>query len=61
MAYPKPTQGNPRRCEKARLEKGLSAATADIALNEFRTTMQQKLEQQRTIADAIELPNEQQL
>lgn len=46
---------------KARLEKGLSAATADIALDEFRTTMQQKLEQQRTIADAIELSNEQQL
>ena len=46
---------------KSRLEKGLSAATADVALEEFRDTMQQKLEQRRTIADAIELPNEPQL
>ena len=46
---------------KARLEKGLSVATADIALDEFRKTVQQKLEQRRSIADAIELTNEQQL
>lgn len=46
---------------KSRLEKGLSAATADVALEEFCTTMQQKLEQRRTIADVIELPNEKQL
>lgn len=46
---------------KQRLENGLPVATADIALEEFRDTMQKKLEQRRTIADAIELPNEQQL
>lgn len=46
---------------KSRLEKGLSAATADVALEDFRTTVQQKLEQRRAIVDAIELPNEKQL
>lgn len=46
---------------KQRLENGLPVATADIALEEFRTTVQQKLEQRRAIADAIELPNEKQL
>lgn len=46
---------------KSRLDSGLTVATADIALEEFRTTMQQKLEQKRAIADAIELPNEKQL
>lgn len=46
---------------RERAEKQLPTATADIALDEFRTTVQQKLEQRRTIADAIELPNEPQL
>ena len=46
---------------KQRLENGLPVATADIALEDFRTTVQQKLEQRRAIADAIELPNEKQL
>lgn len=49
------------RYGKARIESGSPVATADVALEEFRTTMQQKLEQRRTIADAIELPNEPQL
>lgn len=46
---------------RERATKQLPTATADIALDEFRTTMRQKLEQRRTIADAIELPDEQQL
>ena len=46
---------------RERAAKQLPTATADIALDEFRTTMQQKLEQRRAIADAIELTNEPQL
>lgn len=46
---------------KQRLENGLPVATADIALEDLRTTVQQKLEQRRAIVDAIELTNEQQL
>lgn len=49
------------RYGKARIESGSPVATADVALEEFRTTMQQKLEQRRAIADAIEIPNEKQL
>ena len=44
-----------------RYEKGLPVATPDIVLEDFRTMVRQKLEQRRTIADAIELPNEPQL
>lgn len=46
---------------KQRLENGLPVATADMALEDFRTTVQQKLEQRRAIVDAIELPKEKQL
>lgn len=46
---------------KGRLESGLPVATVDVALEDFCTTMKQKLEQRRAIADAIELPNEPQL
>ena len=46
---------------KQRLENGLPVATTDIALEDFRTTVQQKLEQRRAIVDAIELTNEPQL
>ena len=46
---------------KQRLENGLPVATADIALEDFRTTVQQKLEQRRAIVDAIEISNEKQL
>ena len=49
------------RYGKARIESGSPVATADVALEEFRTTVQQKLEQRRAIADAIELTNEPQL
>lgn len=46
---------------KQRLEIGLPVATADIALEDFRTTVQQKLEQRRAIVDAIEIAEEPQL
>lgn len=46
---------------KQRLENGLPVATADIALEDFRTTVQQKLEQRRAIVDAIEIAEEPQL
>ena len=46
---------------KQRIENGLPVATVDVALEDFRTMVQQKLEQRRVIADAIELPNEPQL
>lgn len=46
---------------KQRLENGLPVVTADIALEDFRTTVQQKLEQRRAIVDAIEIAEEPQL
>lgn len=46
---------------KGRLENGLPVATVDVALDDFRKIVQQKLEQRRAIADAIELSEEPQL
>ena len=46
---------------KGRLENGLPVATVDVALDDFRKIVQQKLEQRRAIADAIEISEEQQL
>ena len=44
-----------------RYERGLPVASVDVALADFRTMVQHKLEQRRVIADAIELPDEPQL